>query len=187
MWIECYDYLTANRWFFWPILWGLPFCILGIYLLIEARKTTENRGCALVFMSAWAGFAFLWTIGVGYDVVSERQRYKNIIANQQYREVEGPVEHFGRYYDNKWHIYRDTFWVHQVRFKVEDRDLHTVPASIDSSGQALADGRWVKVRYVHPTVSDTDSSEEAVEQRRWLKSTDYHPVMLKLWVKGNGG
>lgn len=186
MWIECYDYLTANRWFFWPILWGLPFCTLGLYLLIAARKTTENRGCALVFMSAWTGFAFFWTIGVGYDVVSEHQRYKTIIANRQYREIEGPVEHFGRSYDKRWGIYRDTFWVNQVRFTMEDKDLHKMPAIMDSSGQALADGRWVKVQYVRPVLSATDVSEEALEERRWVKSADYHPVILKMWVKGNG-
>ncbi len=158
MWIECYDYLHAERWFFWPILWGSLFCVAGIMLLIGARKGPEKRGCIMIGLSLWTAFALFWTIGVGYDVVSRYQRFKAILADQQYQETEGRVAHFNRYYSKKWRTHYDSFMVNQVRFNVKDKDLRGVPAAMDSSGHALANGRQVRVYYAGS-------------------------VILKLWVK----
>ncbi len=163
MWIECYDYFQADRWFFWPILWGLLFCVAGVTMILYARKDPEERKSGLLPFYIWTGFALLWTIGVGSDIIARRWHYKAILANRQYQETEGPVEHFSTYFHQKWRTQYDRFTVNQAYFDMKAKGFRKVPADIDSSGQALADGRWVKVQY-----------EGGVLLKLWVKQKTQH-------------
>lgn len=187
MWIECYDYATANRWFFWPLLIGLPICVTCMVILVEAIKKKSEQGCGLLLLCLFAGFSLFWVVGVGYDLISINLKYRAILTDRQYASVEGPIEHFSTYYDKKWSITYDTFLVGQVRVSVDSLKVRAVPAVMDSTGQTLADGRWVKVYYAPaPRPAATDFSQEAMELRRWANSANYRPVILKIWVRSDG-
>ncbi len=184
MWITCYDYVNAERWFFAPLLIGLPICVAWVTVLISNLRNKSEQGCGLTLMILCSAFSLFWVIAVGYDLISTHLKYRSILADHRYREVEGPVEHFGQYYDRRYNVDRDTFHVRQMGFMLKDKYLKPVPATIDSSGQPLADGRWVKVWYaLHDQPDESDHSAEANTLRRLAERPGYKPVILRILVR----
>jgi len=149
MWVQCYNYETSGLWDFWPLLLGGAFCVIGFLVTTnEWKQKKEARGgCGMVFLYLWTAFALFWTLGVGYDIGSKYFRLKAVLQQQQYQQVEGPVENWGIYLHQRTQTEFDTFSVQQVPFRIPQRELSPVPEGMDGSGRAVVNGRKVRIWY----------------------------------------
>lgn len=95
MWIEYYSIEKGGLSVFLHPLLGLIFSLLGPYLLVRAIRSNdpaERGGCALVFLSAWTLFAWVWTIGFYTDIWLDYSRLRAVLDANRCQMLEGQVD-----------------------------------------------------------------------------------------------
>jgi len=143
------------------VLPGVGFVVIGLVLIKNRKRLSENRPRQLVNVFLWFFllFSLIWTLIAGFGVGLEQASLRSDYAAGHYKVVEGTVENFDPmpYEGHK----DESFTVKGVKFSYSD--FHVSPGfnNAASHGGPIKEGLHVRISYIGNTILKLEVAKSA--------------------------